>query len=314
MGITTPRIEHVYRNTFMDSSRWDRYEPRDGDIIICTAYKAGTTWTQMLCALLIFQTPRFPRPLAEISPWFDMRPYALDEMLARYAAQSHRRFIKTHTPLDGLPYFDNVTYLVCGRDPRDIFISMQHHKENQNMPRIVELLKQRGESVPAPIALPSDFNERFALWLTQGSFPWEQDGFPFWSVFHHAQSYWHHRELPNLYFLHYADLSVDLEGEMRRLARLLDIAVAEEKWSALVHAATFAEMKRNADRIAPDTDLGLWRDNARFFHSGRIAQWREELSDKSLELYQQVSQERLSPALKRWLELGSRATGDPRDT
>jgi aryl sulfotransferase len=307
-----PRIEHVYQNTFMDSGRWADYVPRDGDIIICTAYKAGTTWTQNLCALLIFQTPRFPLPLAEISPWFDMRPYELDAMLARYAAQTHRRFIKTHTPLDGLPYHDNVTYLVCGRDPRDIFISMQHHKENQNVARIVELLTERGETVPAPTALPGDLNERFRLWLTRGSFAWEQDGFPFWSVFHHAQTYWQHRRLPNLQFLHYADLTADLGGEMRRLARLLDIEVDEGKWPELVQAATFAEMKRNADRLAPDTDLGLWRDNAQFFHSGRLGQWRELLSPSNLALYEQISGERLDPKLKRWLESGARSGRDPK--
>jgi len=307
-----PTIEHLYRNTFMDSSRWAQYRPRDGDIIISTAYKAGTTWTQMLCGLLIFQTPRLPLPLAEITPWFDLRAYPLDEILARYEAQTHRRFIKTHTPLDGLPYYDNVTYLICGRDPRDIFISMQHHKENQNAKRVLELLTQRGETILPSPDLPDDLNERFQIWLTRGSFAWEQDGYPFWSVFHHAKTYWEYRQLANLHFLHYADLKADLDGQMRRLARILELEIDEARWPGLVNAATFAEMKRNADRTAPDTDLAIWRDNAQFFHSGSNAQWRDALSDESVALYKKVRNERVSRELGEWLERGALATRDPK--
>lgn len=308
-----PTIEHLYRNTFMDSNRWAQFRPRDGDIIISTAYKAGTTWTQMLCGLLIFQTPRLPLPLAEITPWFDLRAYLLDDVLARYEAQTHRRFIKTHTPLDGLPYYDNVTYLICGRDPRDIFISMQHHKENQNVKRVLELLTQRGEAIPSSPDLPNDLNERFRIWLTKGSFAWEQDGYPFWSVFHHAKTYWRYRHLPNLHFLHFADLKADLDGQIRRLTKILGLEIDESRWPALVHAATFAEMKRNADQTAPDTDLAMWRDNSQFFYSGSNAQWRDVLSDESVALYQKVRDERVARELGEWLERGALATRDPKD-
>lgn len=37
-----------------DSSRWDGFKPRDGDVIISTPPKCGTTCIQMICALLIF--------------------------------------------------------------------------------------------------------------------------------------------------------------------------------------------------------------------------------------------------------------------
>jgi hypothetical protein len=128
-----PERAHHYHNLFMDSQRWDGFAARDGDIIVCTPYKSGTTWVQMICALLVFRTTQLPRPLAEISPWLDLRVAPIANVLASYAAQSHRRIIKTHTALDGLPYFDNVTYLYCARDPREIFISMWNHGKNQWM-------------------------------------------------------------------------------------------------------------------------------------------------------------------------------------
>jgi aryl sulfotransferase len=75
--------------------------------------RSGTTWMQAICALLIFQTPDLPAPLSQLSPWLDWLSLDHSEVLAAPAAQEHRRFIKTHTPLDGLPLDPQVTYIVA---------------------------------------------------------------------------------------------------------------------------------------------------------------------------------------------------------
>jgi aryl sulfotransferase len=43
-----------YSNMVWDSARWEGFELRPDDIVISTPPKCGTTWTQMICALLIF--------------------------------------------------------------------------------------------------------------------------------------------------------------------------------------------------------------------------------------------------------------------
>ena len=47
----------VYRCGLTDSSRWREFQLRPDDIVISVPSKCGTTWMQMICALLIFQTP-----------------------------------------------------------------------------------------------------------------------------------------------------------------------------------------------------------------------------------------------------------------
>src|SRR6476659_5308807 len=91
-----------YVGTLYDSSRWDGFELRPGDIIIAAPPKCGTTWTQMICALLILQEPELPVPLDTLSPWLDMVTRARTEVW-QTASPEHRRFIKTRTPLDGIP-------------------------------------------------------------------------------------------------------------------------------------------------------------------------------------------------------------------
>src|SRR5690349_4032189 len=115
-----------YRSSDEDSARWLGFPPRPGDIVISTRSKSGTTWMQMICALLIFQTPDLPAPLAELSPWLDWLTSPADEVYAELAAQPHRRFIKTHTPLDGVPLHEQCTYVVVARHPLDMAVSLHH--------------------------------------------------------------------------------------------------------------------------------------------------------------------------------------------
>lgn len=310
----TPTVEHRYHNFIFDSARWSHYTPRDGDILVCTSYKAGTTWTQMICALLIHQAPDLPAPLGVLSRWLDMRTNPIDQVIADYDRQAFRRFIKTHTPLDGIPYFQNVSYVFCGRDPRDVFMSTLNHFDNMDIEGIAAKFERSGEIFEPPPPPQGDVNERFRLWMTQGAFDWEADGFPLWSHFRHAQTFWDFRRLSNIHFLHYADLKSDLEGQMRRLASLLGIGVARDKWPELVEAATFESMKAKADLTAPDGDQGVWRKNSRFFNRGSNEQWRGALSAESLDLYDAQKQKRYAPELVAWLEKGSLATAYPEET
>ena len=50
----------LYRNEMIDSTRWWSFSARRDDIIISAPSKCGTTWMQMICALLIFQTADLP--------------------------------------------------------------------------------------------------------------------------------------------------------------------------------------------------------------------------------------------------------------
>jgi hypothetical protein len=124
----------------------------------------------MICALLVFQTPDLPAPLTTLSPWLDMRVRPVEEVHAKLDAQTHRRFIKTHTPLDGLPVADGVTYVVVGRDPRDVAVSMDHHFANLNFSVIERLLTQAADGPPSeqPPARPqrtANRRERLLEWI-----------------------------------------------------------------------------------------------------------------------------------------------------
>lgn len=299
-----PKLTRHYEHFIWNSNRWEGFKHRDDDILICTAYKAGTTWMQRICSLLVFQSPELDRPLTTFSPWLELNDQSVEKLHGDYEAQTHRRFIKTHTPLDGLPYHSQATCLFVARDPRDIFMSMLNHMDNSNDAAggllaersIIERIKT-GE-------MPTDPASFLRTWLTTGCFDWEEDGWPFWSVFSHALSFWKFRTLPNIHFIHYTDLLADLDGEMRRISAALDIPVNESIWPTLVEAARFDAMKGAADQMAPDVDLGGWKDNSRFFNTGGAGRWKTALSDKDLTFYDEAIRAKLPDDLGRWLHQG----------
>ena len=100
----------------------------------------------MICALLIFQSAQLPAPLADLSPWPDWLALPQDEVVRRRRGQRHRRFLKTHTPLDGLPLDRRVRYIVAARHPLDAAVSMYHQSENLKPRRLRQLT---GDPQPA---------------------------------------------------------------------------------------------------------------------------------------------------------------------
>jgi Sulfotransferase domain len=72
---------------------------------------------------LVFQDSE-ARPLNVVSRWIDGRAGRTEETHHAIEAQKHRRFLKSHTPLDGLPLHDGVRYIFVGRDGRDALMSL----------------------------------------------------------------------------------------------------------------------------------------------------------------------------------------------
>ncbi len=307
--MTRPERIHTYTDLIADSARWDSFRPRKGDIIVATPAKCGTTWTQMMCALLVHQSADLPQPLTVLSRWLDRHTEPVENVVAHFESQPFRRIVKTHTPLDGLPYWEDATYVFCGRDPRDVLLSMLDHLGNVS-PETLADAKKRG-NLPDDFQFPSDPNMMLPVWLTVGAQPWMDDGFPANSILYLSKTYWRHRHLPNIVFLHYSDLMTDRDGEMRRLAAALGIPVDEAKWPALVEAASFSAMKAGASDNAPGAHLGEWAKDSDFFRKARSGEWRSTLSAENLALYEQISSQRLEPGLKSWLE-GGRMAFDPK--
>jgi aryl sulfotransferase len=296
-GFTVPVPPVRYRSADEDSGRWTGFPFRAGDIVISTRSKSGTTWMQMICALLVFRTPALPAPLPTLSPWMDWLITPREEVYDRLAAQEHRRFVKTHTPLDGIPLDSRATYVVVARHPLDMAVSLYHQGGNLDRARMRRLTGAPEPDGPPRPRPPLD--DWLRSWVAAEADPRaELDSLR--GVFWHLSDAWARRHESNIVLVHYDDLSADLDGQMRRLAARLGIEVPDNIWPRLVEAATFESMRTRADRLAPDP-AGVLKDRQAFFRQGRSGAGRTLLTDAELTAYRERTATLAPPDLLAWL-------------
>ncbi len=294
-----------------DSKHWDRYKPRPGDVVVATAPKAGTTWTQRIVSLLIFQSAT-PVPIMQIHPWVDCRyQLPIDVMIPMLEAQTHRRAMKSHLPFDALPLYDEVKYIHTARGGLDACFSFHNHFLNftpQAIGGIQRIAEQDGHTGSAFPPAPEDPREFFLSWMKLQN----HDVVPVANAFFDIErSYWSERQRSNLLLVHYNDLKADLSGEMKRIAAFLEIETPASLWPELVEAATFEKMKTEGAALLPGIEMAVKGGHQTFLNKGTNGSWRDVLTKDDVARYRERAAAELSPGLSDWLEHG-RKGADPK--
>ncbi|MEI8228193.1 MAG: sulfotransferase domain-containing protein [Planctomycetota bacterium] len=294
-----PEKTRELQNHHFDSTIWNDLKFRDDDIVIATYAKSGTTWMQQIVAQLMFDgDPDIA--VAEMSPWVDLRVPPKEVKLPLLEAQTHRRFMKTHLPVDATRFCPKARYLYIGRDGRDVVWSMYNHHVNANQTWYDALNDTPGRVGPPIEPPPNDIRQYWREWL-------DRDGHPFWSFWENIRSWWAVRDLPNVKFIHFANLKHDMAREIRALATFLDIPIKESRWEAILEHCSFEWMKKNATKSVP---LGgaFWDAGAEvFINKGVNGRWSDTLTPEEVAEYETRSRTELGDECAHWL-----ATGDDR--
>ena len=293
--IRWPRKTRELHSHHFDSTIWNDFVFRDDDIIVATFGKSGTTWTQQIIGQLVFHGAANV-PVAELSPWLDLRVPPKTVKLAGVEAQTNRRFIKTHLPVDALVFNPQAKYIYVGRDGRDILWSLYNHhaKANDKWYEALNGPGLVGEPVPR---VDMDVVPYFRRWL-------ERDGYPFWSLWDNVRSWWAIRDLPNVLLVHFVNLKADLPGQAKRIAQFLGIDIAPGEWPAILEHCSFDYMKAHAAQAAP---LGgaIWEGGAdSFIFKGTNGRWRDLLTKADIDAYEARALKELGPDCAHWLATG----------
>ncbi|MFN3845349.1 MAG: sulfotransferase domain-containing protein [Paracoccaceae bacterium] len=260
--------------------------PRAGDIVVSTPPKSGTTWVQAILAMLIAGDPDVGAQISMKSPWIDINIRDLGEVMARLEAQDHRRQVKTHTPFDGIPFWQHIRYVTVYRHPIDVHFSYRKHLAN--------MARDVGQ---APLSEnPSD---SFREFLAE-----DVDHRGLGPILDHYLCTLAREPREALIRLHYADMLRDLPGAVASLAAHVGIAHPAELMAAITKAATFASMKANADRFTPSAGQGFWKADAGFFDSATSKKWEGQLTAGDLAAYDAKLDAVLSAGERAWLEWG----------
>lgn len=304
--INWPRKTRDLHSHHFDSTIWDDFQFRDDDIIIATYAKSGTTWMQQIISQVLFAGDP-DLCVADMSPWLDLRVPPKEVKLSLVEGQTHRRFLKTHLPVDALRFAPEAKYIYISRDGRDVVWSLYNHHANANQ-LWYEALNDTPGRVGPPIDPPPDnVKDYWRDWL-------EKDGYPFWSFWENIRTWWGIRHLPNVLFVHFADLKRDLPGEIRRVAGFLEIPINESRWQSILEHCSFDWMKKNATRTVP---LGgaFWDAGAEvFIHKGVNRRWSECLTEEECAEYEKRAEAELGVECARWLANGGNCQTKAQET
>ena len=280
-----------YQGFMADSARWERFTFRPDDVVISTPAKCGTTWMQTIVGMLLLDRTQFDAPISVVSPWLDMLIRSDDEVFDLLDAQTHRRFIKTHTPLDGVPLLESVTYIAVIRHPLDVALSDRDHMENMLEDRALELRVaasgQPSRDVGSAETAPEDPADYLRWFIDNDEEPTGSGPYGVADFCNQLLTYWDAREASNVHLFHYADMWADLEREMRRVAAALGVPVDEDRWPDFIEAAGFSSMRSRAAVTAPEAHLGLWSSPERFFRSGGTRDWASLLTANDIAHFQE---------------------------
>ncbi|SRR6266508_6237575 len=286
--------QRIYKSAVTDGTRWAAYTHRPGDIFVCTPPKCGTTWMQTIVASLLWPDGNFPGLVMEIGPWFDGMINDFDDLCARLQAQTHRRYIKTHTPADGIPIFDTASYIVVARDGRDAFMSYANHMTHMRAEVRGRLNAQAAaQGIEPLIEFRGDIHEFFDRWIAAAP------------PMHHIATWWHLRSQPNVLLVHYNDLKADLDHEMHRVAAFLNIDIPIALWPEVVDRCTFERMRAEANKVG-NFERNYEGGAQSFLFRGTNGRWRDVLTEGELQRYQQRVDELLPLEAAHWLEHGNR--------
>ena len=167
-----PTKTREYQSHHFDSTMWNDFKFRDDDIVISTYAKSGTTWMQQIVSQLLFDGKE-GLPTADMSPWLDLRVPPKEVKLPMIEAQTHRRFLKTHLPVDAIVFSPKAKYIYIGRDGRDVAWSFYNHHVNANDAYYQAVNDSPGRVGPAFERPQGDVVEYFRTWLAR-------DGHPYW--------------------------------------------------------------------------------------------------------------------------------------
>ena len=218
---------------------------RDGDVVISVPAKSGTTWTMNIVhQLFTGGAPDFKDIYAEV-PWIEFiggpqltGRHVMDRLDAM--PRDRRRAFKTHSAPPTIPFFEagtkpDVKYIVVFRNPEEALVSFKPFLD-QHTDEWFDLWQMPRGAMSRP-DFTTFYSEVIDAQQMQGMF------------FGFLAAWWPRRAEKNVLFLHYADMTRDHEGTIRKVASFLGVQPGASQWPSILEYTSFPWMKRHADKF-----------------------------------------------------------------
>ena len=243
LGVTAPP-----QCTPKDFARAVHYEAEDGDVVVVTQMKCGTTWMQQIVYEIAMRGQGNlgddgRRHIYAVSPWIEAS-WAVPMQDAPRLGSDRIRLIKSHMPVRLLPIGDKARYVYVTRHPVACFASCADF--------VTMLL---GPLAPSRETLLEWFCSERMWWG-----PWPD----------HVEGWWQAAQThANVLFIRFEEMRANLPATVDRVAAHLGVRLSPSEREAVVRKSEFEFMKAHEDQfsMAPP---GPFSEADDFMPSGRV--------------------------------------------
>ncbi|XP_053304714.1 sulfotransferase 2A1-like [Spea bombifrons] len=244
---------------------------KEGDIVIATYPKSGTTWMQEILTLIYSQGD--PEVATTIPNW--VRTPWLEHTYFKETLKDGEgpRIITTHLPSEVLvPALQNskakVIYLA--RNPKDVAVSYYFfHKLAKFLPDF--------DSLP-------EFVEHFL-----------EGKVHYGSWFQHVKGWYMQRMNFDLFYITYEDLHKDLRRSLKKLCRFLGCPMYSKELDNIEHHCRFEIMSQNPMVNCTLISSEIMDHNkSKFMRKGVVGDWQNHLKEEESAHFDKVFQEKMS--------------------
>ncbi|XP_077488793.1 sulfotransferase 1C2-like [Amblyomma americanum] len=276
------------------------YEPRDDDVFVVSYSKCGAAFVQHIVHLVFNKG----HPTGDYVKWSKATPH-----LELVGAEAVRRMprpnaIKSHLPIQLMPWSERAKYIYVARNPKDCFVSIFLNRQL--------FLKQK--------SMDAAFQE-----FVSGDMIWGD-------YFDHVCGWYARRDEPNVLFVLYEDIKRAPHEVIEKLAQFLgdewleSVALDESALDMIVHHSSYDFMKEHATRTVrrfqeeddekeEDNDVVVEAPAMRtrtFARRGTVGDWRSTLNATQERQLERLLRERSKDTglWKLWLDLDEEDDSD----
>ncbi|XP_015239936.1 PREDICTED: sulfotransferase family cytosolic 2B member 1-like [Cyprinodon variegatus] len=243
-----------------------KFQFQDTDVLIVSYPKSGTTWMQEMLTLIFSRgDPHLSQTIPNWTraPWLE-HYYCADLLKTSTAAP---RVLTTHLPyhLLGPTLQDSKAKIIyVSRNPKDVLVSFYHFHKMANF-------------LPDVGSFPEFLNQFLDGALHFGSW------------FDHIEGWTSQAAALNLLHITYEEMSLDLQGTIKRLSSFLQCPLLEEELNDCVRHCSFGCMKDNKMinyTLIPDEILD--HSKGCFMRKGEIGDWKNMLTEEQNQYFDSV--------------------------
>lgn len=247
--------------------------PGDGDLILASYPKTGTTWMNYVLLQIKSRAESFPS-FQEVT--FKIVPYIELTGVEAVHAQSKPRLYKHHIAYDFVQKNDKSKVVYVYRHPEDTVVSFYHFLRGLHPD------------------IPLDFDQFFDGFLS--------GKIGYGSYFRHVLSFYKHREDENLLMVSYEKLHSHRREEILRIAKFLgeehyqSLSEDEQLFEKIVERTSFDYMKKNLTSPPGGVPEGSGekpvedKHTPLFFRKGVVGDGKTVLTDAQRQLLKEAAE------------------------